>query len=345
MKFLKIISYNILFSFLLIILIEIFFGYWFKKENFGIYMRKERKINWQTKSSFNGSEYNFYYKRNYWGFRGEEFDPKDVEIVFEGGSTGNQRYTPEDLTIVGLLNKKFKSLNYEIKIYNASTDGKSINGYINDFNYWFPKIPNLNIKYVIFFVGINERFIYNNEEEFWDKKISKKKIDQLKDYIKNNSIFVDKFKLIKNKYFPTNTLAYDFNSQSLYKNFKFIDYKSAKSLHKNLNNEDKIFINSFKKKLVKLKTIIEQENIKPIFITQTKFDGLKEKKLFLINNEIKNFAVINKYYLIPLDETIIMGKSDYYDQLHTTPQGSAKISDEIFPFMLNFLKEYNEIRE
>ena len=28
----------------------------------------------------------FFYKRNFWGFRGEEFDPKDVKIIFEGGS-------------------------------------------------------------------------------------------------------------------------------------------------------------------------------------------------------------------------------------------------------------------
>ena len=151
MNYLKIIVYNILFFLIFIILIEIFFGYWFKKENFGIYMRKERKINWQTKSYFNGREYDFYYKRNYWGFRGEEFNPNEVKIIFEGGSTGNQRYTPEKYTIVGLLNEKFHSLNHDIKIFNASTDGKSVNGYVNDFNHWFPKIPNLNIKYVIFF--------------------------------------------------------------------------------------------------------------------------------------------------------------------------------------------------
>ena len=62
MNFLKTISYNLFFFFISIILIELFFGYWFKKENFGIYMRKERKINWQTTSIFNGKKYNFFYK-------------------------------------------------------------------------------------------------------------------------------------------------------------------------------------------------------------------------------------------------------------------------------------------
>ena len=141
MKILKIIYYNFLVFLALIILIEVFFGYWFKDENFGIYMRKERKINWQTSSNFNGKEYNFSYKRNYWGFRGEDFDPKNVQVIFEGGSTGNQRFTPQKLTIVGSINEKFRLSNVNINIYNASTDGKSVDGYINDFNFWFSKIP------------------------------------------------------------------------------------------------------------------------------------------------------------------------------------------------------------
>ena len=78
MRFFKVAIYNFFIFLFLIIILEVVFGYWFKKENFGIYMRKERKVNWQTTSSFYGKEYNFYYKRNFWGFRGEEFDPKDV---------------------------------------------------------------------------------------------------------------------------------------------------------------------------------------------------------------------------------------------------------------------------
>ena len=243
MKLLKITFYNLFIFIFLIILIEIFFGYWFKDENFGIYMRKERKINWLTESTFFGNNYKFFYKRNYWGFRGEEFDPKNVKIIFEGGSTGNQRYTPEDLTIVGLINKRFENENINLKIFNASTDGKSLNGYINDFEFWFPKIPNLKPEYVIFYLGINDRFI--NDRYYLDHKISEMKIDRLKDYIKNNSFVVDRYKIIKNNYFPKNTLSYDFNDNSIYKDFKYIDFISAQKIHKNKNDDDLALINKF----------------------------------------------------------------------------------------------------
>ena len=336
MNFLKTIFYNFLVFFVAIILIEIFFGYWFKDENFGIYMRKERKINWQTTSSFNKEKYDFFYKRNYWGFRGEEFDPKDVKVIFEGGSTGNQRFTPEEFTIVGLINQKLKLLNLDISIFNASTDGKSVNGYINDFYYWFSKIPNFKPEYVIFYIGVNDRDI---ADPFLDYKISEDKIDQIKDFIKNNSIFVDKFKFFKNRYFPRNTSAYDFNNAKLYKDFVYVDYQKATILHKNLDKKDLEFIDIFRNKLDKLKLIIEKNNFKPIFITQLKFDGLKDKKLFLVNNELKKYSETNNYFLIPLDEILNMEINDFYDTVHTTPQGSQRIADAIFPLLFNFFEK------
>lgn len=321
-KYSYVILTNLIIFFIGLIIVEIFFGYWFKSENFGIYMRKERKINWQTSSSFNEKNYNFFYQRNFWGFRGEEMNPEDIKIIFEGGSTGNQRFTPEEFTIVGLLNDKFKSMSHDIKIINASTDGKSVNGYINDFKFWFPKIKKLKPQFVIFYMGINDRFVH---DRYLDYKISKKKIDQIKDYIKNNSFFVDKFKLIKNQYFPKSTLGYDFNNNSIYKDFEFISYKKALTLHKKINDKDLILKKNFNSKLFELKKIIDLYNFQPIFITQLKFDGLKDKELFLINNEIKNFAKKNDYFFIPLDEILSMDKKDYYDEIHTTPKGSKKL--------------------
>ena len=125
-KIIKIIFYNLIIFFSLLILSEIIFGYWFTKDNFGIHMRQERNKNWYTISKMNNIEYKFYYKRNFYGFRGEEFDPKEVKILWSGGSTSNQRYTPEELTIVGRLNKKFSSDGINIKIFNAGRDGKTL---------------------------------------------------------------------------------------------------------------------------------------------------------------------------------------------------------------------------
>ena len=339
MNFFRLVTYNFLVFLLLIIFLEATLGYWFKKENFGIYMRKERKINWQTTSYFNGKEYKFFYKRNFWGFRGNEFNPKNVKIIFEGGSTGNQRFTPENLTIVGHLNKKFSDTNQDELIYNASTDGKSVTGYINDFKHWFSKIPELKPKYVIFYIGINDRFIDDNF--YLDNKISESTIDQVKDYIKNNSIIVDKFKDFKNKYYPKNTLAYDLNKADLYDNFTYINFQEASKKHLEIDQTNKNLIKKFNLKLDKLNLIINSKKIQPIFITQAMFNGLEDKRLFLINNELKKFALENNYFLIPLDEMIVFNKDDFFDPIHTTPKGSKKIADSIYPQLYNYLKSKN----
>ena len=343
MSFFRLVTYNFLVFLLLIIFLEATLGYWFKKENFGIYMRKERKINWQTTSYFNGKEYKFFYKRNFWGFRGNEFNPKNVKIIFEGGSTGNQRFTPENLTIVGQLNKKLSDSNQSDLIYNASTDGKSVTGYINDFKHWFSKIPEFKPKYVIFYIGINDRFIDANF--YLDNKISESTIDQVKDYIKNNSIIVDKFKDFKNKYYPKNTLAYDLNKADLYDNFTYINFEKASSKHLEIDQTNKNLVKKFNLKLEKLNLIIKSNKIQPIFITQAMFNGLEDKRLFLINNELKKFALENNYFLIPLDEMIVFNKDDFFDPIHTTPKGSKKIADSIYPQLYNYLNSKNAFNQ
>lgn len=336
MKFLKIVAYNFFVFLFFVILLEAIFGYWFKKENFGIYMRKERKVNWQTNVKFNNKDYSFFYKRNFWGFRGSEFEPKNVKIVFEGGSTGNQRMTPEDFTIVGQLNKKLISDGRKTVIYNASTDGKSVAGYVNDFLYWFPKIPNFEPEYFIFYIGVNDRVI-DEGQKYWDYKVSIKNIDKIKDYVKNNSFLADKYKNIKNKFFPKITSGYYVDFKDLYTNFDYVNYEDAKKIHSPRTNKKKLLIKKFNSRLIKLKKSIEKYGVQPIFITQVMYNGLHDHNIFLINNELKKFTRKNNFLLIPLDEIIEMDINDFYDKVHTTPKGSKKIAEAIYPYIIQYI--------
>ena len=224
----KLIFYNIFFLILFIFVLEIIFGHWLKKDNFGVHMRAERNKNWKTTSTFNDKEYTFFYKRNYFGFRGNEFDPREVKIIFNGGSTSNQRYTPEELTIVGLLNGKLSEDNIEKKIYNAATNGKSLRGIIYDFKFWFNKIENLSPKIIILYLGINEQVLASNQaSKNYDIRMKNKKIDQIKDFIKNNSFAYERYIKIKNKYFPKNTSGYFMQNNDLYRNFEYVDHTLA----------------------------------------------------------------------------------------------------------------------
>ena len=301
-------------------------------------MRSERNRSDLFNVILNDKKYTFYYKRNFYAFRGDEFDPSDVEVVFEGGSSGNERFIPEEYTIIGNLNKYFKENNSEIIIYNASTDGKTTRGYVNDFLYWFPKIPNFNPKFFIFYIGMNDRkFQY----ERYDYKFPKTRSKKLRDYIKNNSIILGFIKKIENKYFPQLTDVYAVSSKELYKNFVYVNFEDAKKKHSenNLTEDEKNLLLTFKARLENLKKIIEKNKFIPIFITQIKFDGLSDKNLFLVNQELKRFSKSNNFDLIALDEFINnMEINDYFDQLHTTIQGSEKIAMTLYPQLKKILE-------
>ena len=335
----KTIFYNLIIFLVLLVLGESIFGYWFTKDNFGIYMKSERDKNWKTSSTFNNKEYSFFYKRNFYGFRGDEFNPKNVKVIFEGGSTSNQRFTPENLTIVGQLNQKFLSEKINVNIYNASTDGKSLRGIIYDFINWFPRINNLNPEYVIFYLGINEHLVVDESAVHqFDLNIEKKKFDRFRDYIKNNSFFYRRYMKIKKKYFPKDTSGYFFNNEKLHDNFTYTSYNQAKNFKREISEEDNKLLIQLDKRLLVLKNIVKSNNLIPIFITQVVYDGLRDQKLFLVNERLKKFSIHNNYHLIKLDEIIEMEFDDFYDTSHTTPKGSKKIAETIYPYLVKFLK-------
>ena len=113
-------------------------------------------------------------------------------------------------------------------------------------------------------------------------------------------------------------------------NFKYVDYLEAK---KKFAGSKLNIDNSFTQDLEELKKIINMNNFKPIFVTQVLFDGVKDEKLFRMNELLKEFSTTNKYKFIALDEIINMSQNDFFDKLHTTPQGSKKIADKIYPLL------------
>ena len=339
-KIAKILLINFIIFFSLILVFEIFFGYWFKKNNFGFIMRLERQKQIYYETIHDEKKYRFFYKRNFYGFRGEEVDPKNIKIVFLGGSTGNQRVTPENLTIVGLLNIKLNEDGYNFKIYNGSTDGKSTKGYVNDFKYWFPKIPNFNPKIVMFYTGINDSDLLHDEK--FDIPWRSNAYEKFRDYIKSNSKIVELIKKIKFKYFVKLKKEYGLAtvSKSLYENFNYINYYQAKKLHYNkISNE--LLLSQFEKKLEALDFYIIKYQIIPIFITQIAFDGLSNYNLYLINEKLKEFCKEKNYKIIKLDEKIIsLEKKTFFDPIHTLIKGNKIISNNIYPDLLNIFKTH-----
>lgn len=328
---LRVIKINLILIFLILFFFEIFFGFWFKKDNFGIYIRENRNKNEIYKISKNKNIKIINYKREYYGFREEKnINPEKVKIVFLGGSTGNERFKNYQDTIVGNINK----INKEFKIYNASTDGKTLRGYSYDLKNWFPKINKLKIKYIIAYTGINDS--QKKFPEKHDLNFSNRKIFQLRDYITNNSIIVYLSKKIiwrikakKNDY----DLKYDFNWEDKYKKFDYINYEKALKIHNKVKliQEHSSLVNKINQRLVSFYELAKKNKIEIIFITQVYYDGLRQPEIFVTNEIIKKFCKKNSIKIIKLDEIVQMEKNDFYDGTHTTEKGSFKIAKILAP--------------
>ena len=91
------------------------------------------------------------------------------------------------------------------------------------------------------------------------------------------------------------------------------------------------------KRLLVLKNIIKSNELTPIIITQIAYDGLKNQKLFLVNEKLKKFSNNNNFHIIKLDEIIEMELNDFYDKVHTTPKGSERIANAIYPLLKKIL--------
>ena len=368
-KILKIFFFNFLLFFSFILILELIFGSWLKKQNWGNTLRSERlkKISYSVK--FKENTYDFVYRKNSLGFRGEEVEPDKIKIIMMGGSTVNQRFTPQNLTVVGQLNKLLGNDNINLKIYNGGVDGQSTVGLISNFKKWFPNINNFNPKIIVYYIGVNERFYYNynpNPENFetgefktphaFDRMQKSTSKERFIDYIKNNSFISSKVKKIQLKYFLKKTRKPDYSKFTATYNLGYnkaayiLNYYKEKKFYSQIE-ANKIFdiddllyfksnyyksLNARLSHLVKLTYDIDAE---PIFINQVLNDGQRSESMYFTNYIVRDFCKKNNIKLIDIASFIKFNQGDFYDEFHTTPDGSKIIAEVIYPLLKNYLNQ------
>ena len=339
-KHTKLFFINITVYLILIICSDLVFGYWFKDYNFGPQLRGKRI----QKIVFNHNNEKTIYLRDFYGFREdgniyEKYNTSKIKIIFNGGSTGDESYLNYDDTIVGKLNMYLNKDDTNLKIYNASLSGKSLNGHVKEFRSWFSNIPNFKPDIMIYYLGINDKII--RPDRWHDFNSNLDFFENIYWNITQKSFFYEKIKHVKDNFFFTQKDRYFTNDQDLIqklKSNKFVSYEFAKSNYKIKSIEEKKVINHFKNNLKKLKDELNNFNIKPIFITQIRYDINGQKILFFLNEELKEFSKKDNYDIIKLDELINSPLyNSFIDTVHTNKKGSEEISKVLYPELKKIL--------
>jgi hypothetical protein len=356
---LKILFFNLMFLLLFIFIIEIFFGYWFDKNNFGPYMREHRMKNQKIEYSDATEKKKFYYRRNYYGFRGKDIEPKDMEAIIIGGSVIDERHKPEEYTITGFLNQNLKDNNVDLVITNAGIEAMSSSGIIHGFNNWFFKLKDFSPKFILFYIGNNDLSLGPNDTiEKIIKRHKKGKGSQANghilnpdnlevffDNLKTRSILYDTARIFKFKYLPRkNFVKFDgkVDQNYLEANIKFKSYKvaseeySEKFIKKKYNKRIKNYLD----RIDLLYKLSKQLGSTPIFITTIQSKGHLDN-IFALNTSLIKHCSAKKYKCINLAKKL-NGKTEYwYDGVHSSKKGSEKIAKIIYEDFYKILNNFN----
>ena len=337
--FFRLIFINISIFFVILIVLDLIFGSWFKN-NFNLRLSSERNINRVYKFNFDNHKGQSLYIRDNLGFRvnNTPTDPKNINIIFAGGSTTNQKFLNYEETIVGILDNKFK--NY--KFANSGIDGMSIIGHINSFDLWFNKIEHLNPSYFIFYIGVNDQFIFseNNKDRIIDQLTESSKKAQIREYLESNSFFYKQFRILKSTLFLKFGLdrgASHVNKKTVVyserENEKFILYEEFSN--KKIDKKKQEIYNSY---LEILTNKVLKNKSKIIYLTQTSGHGMNDN-LYLISSTIikhcKNFQLT----CFNLAKEAGLNYNDFYDALHLNRAGSLKVSNYVYKKLIKSLDD------
>jgi len=352
-KFARLFFTNFLILLIFILFVELVFGYWFDKDNFGPYMREHRMKNQPTIVNYNGEIFTYNFRRNYYGFRGDDIDPTKIEAIIVGGSAIEERYKPDEFTITENLNKKLRENNYKLKIINGGIEAQSTVGIIYNFKHWFSKIENFSPKLILFYIGLNDS---NIEENLEDNDIYQSKYGEyggmlssdvkkvFYDNIKSRSFLYDSVRIFKFKYLPRkNFVMYEnYIDSNFENNFHFVTYEDAINKY-DLKLLKKKYEKRISKYLSRVDLLYEKSrnlNANPVFITSTSSEG-NTKNNFIFNYSLISHCKKKNYNCINLAKTL-NGKFNYWrDGNHTTIHGSKIISDLIFKDLIVVLKNLN----
>ena len=337
---------------MLLIVIELIFGSWFKKNNIGSLLIPKQQSNLITNFPYKSEDVGIY-TRDQYGFRANNYDLKDINILILGGSTTEEREVDDQKIWTKIFEKNLKK---NLKVLNAGIGGQTSLGHKEMFNLWFNKFDTLSPNFIVVFLGINDALYLvenmtqqknlnifppsklengrNINHSNRDALIHIRQSDKIIQYIKNNSILHTLYLVIKGNLISN---KYKINYNDDIKTFEPYKTKSPKNVILSEGYLDQ-FENYFHNNLLQIYNYTNVYNSNLILVTQlvSSKHWIKEY-LEIINKFTISFCKIKKINCIDLEKKIFGLNDDFfYDGIHTDTNGSKIIGEFI-------AKEFNKL--
>ncbi|MGE5515155.1 MAG: GDSL-type esterase/lipase family protein [Bacteroidota bacterium] len=307
---------------------ELLFGTWFSKEPLD-QLGLVRNLNTTIQA---GALYadgaDFPYRRDRWGFRGAGIDPAQATILTVGGGTTNQLYLPDDATWQAVMERDLRAQGREAVVANAGIDGQSTIGHLRAMEDWFPNVPGLKPHFILFYVGIN------------DVHADGGAVDTLQHASK-----IKWFRQHSALWQAGTKVAGMLTARRARLNHQRVDFATAQWTDTPADpNWRDTNVAAYQDRLRRLAQDSHAMGAVPVFVTQTRADfrlvdgrvqGMIEedglngvdhyRRLSAFNRATREVCSDEGLLCLDLAREVTFEPGDFYDYLHNTPQGAARI--------------------
>lgn len=326
----KVVVINFALLLVLVAAAEVLFGTWFSDDPLDeLGLPRGISVQVSPQSLYAGGA-EFTYRRDKWGFRGDNADPSRITILTIGGSTTNQLYLAEDHTWQKVLERQFRDNGRaDVVVANAGVDGQSTVGHLQGLRAWFPNVGGLKPRFVLAYVGIN------------DTQVSGTWVDTLRHY---------SFHRIVKQKSAIFRLSRQISGMIVAKRAKLmhqaVDYSRAKWTDSGVlavpagdSN-----VEEYRQRLKLMADEIHAMGAVPVFVTQARGDYkiVGGKALGMVTedgpNGVDQYNALAPYnaatrqvcrenglLCLDLAKELAFADGDFYDYLHNTPAGAEKI--------------------
>jgi hypothetical protein len=278
------------------------------------------------------------YNRDRYGLRGDYGgDPAKITLLAVGGSTTNEVTVGDADTWTGVLERGLRESGATVTVANAGADGHSTLGHIKSFELWFPKIPGLKPREILYFIGINERGVAADANAGADTLVHSTEYRRLRSYVENNSAIVRGVRVVRG-WFAARRIGVQHGTGKVEtKDSRWVPSPPPEGLAERLRSQ----LDAYRQRLRILHAKTAAFGATPIYVTQINGNGrlingvlhqvegsdgaTAFAELELYNGELRRFCAETQARCIDLAAELSFGPGDFYDTYHTTPQGSRKI--------------------
>ncbi len=349
----KLISFNSIIIISLLVILELVFGNWLNPDKLSkLNIIKDRTINYKLHDLYPWDTDHIIYTRDKWGFRGKYSDVDSIDILTIGGSTTDQRYISDGYTFQDVLQKEFLKNGKDVFVVNAGINGQSTFGNIKNFDWWFPNIQNLKVKYFLIYVGVND--FYKDPNYSFDNLV-KESINPIRKTIHSSSALYNLYKTIEGAYFAhVFGLRHDVgHTMSEFSTKNWVDQPRLSNYEEIMSNR----LDAYEQRLNILCEKVKSFGSIPIFVSQSQrrvYDFI-DQHLYGQTSVVQNYEGhlvngVDYYYMIQLlhkrtkkvsdknggifinlDQELKFDiENDFYDSNHSTPSGAKKIGEYLY---------------